>query len=113
MSKRIPASLIDAALSTSEPAVATPSRRLPTSMRSQIETLDEGDCCSKLNPVDENMILMDYQQRAAEMREQLRNSLTSAVASAKESTGGTYTIEVGEMVMRNKLYLVAVVTRTA
>lgn len=113
MNKRINKDHLSIAITTAEPQVSVPSRSKAGSMKSQIEALDVGDIASKLEAVDENLILLDYIHKAPEMRERLRNSLTSTVAKAKELTGGTYTIEVGEMVLRNKLYLVAVITRTA
>lgn len=113
MNKRIDASHLDAAMTTTEPQVDVPNRRQTGSMRSQVEALGVDQIASKIQPVDEGMVLSSYIQKAPELREQLRNSLTSAVANARERTGGTYTIEVGEMVMRNRLYLVAVITRTA
>ncbi len=112
MTKRtIPATHISAAMATSESAVAAPSRSKPGSMKSQIEALEPGGYCAKLQQVDRDIVLSAFVQEAPQMREQLRNTLTSTVAKAKELTGGTYTIEVGDMIMRSNLYLVAVISR--
>ena len=112
MSKRIPASELSAAMSTAEQEVAVPSRRQSGSMKSQVEGLEPGECCSKVALVEPGMSLDGYAAEAPAMRERMRNGLTSTVAKAKELTGGTYSIEVGNMVLGNRIYLVAVVSRT-
>jgi hypothetical protein len=110
--RTIPATHISAAMATSESAVAAPSRSKPGSMKSQIELLAIEEIASKARLVETGMTLGGYAMEAPAMRERMRNSLTSTVAKARELTGGTYTIEVGDMLVGGKLYIVAIVTRT-
>lgn len=114
MNKRINKDHLSVAITTAEPQVGVPSRSKAGSMKSQIEALDVGENASKVRSVNSIFTtLEEWITGASEERERLRNSLTSTVAKAKEITGGTYTIEVGDMILGNRLYLVAVITRTA
>lgn len=111
MNKRLDPGHLQAAMTTADQAVSVPRRTVPGSIKSEVDALEPGDCMSKARMVEPGMTLDGFAAEAPAMREQLRNTLAGTVAKAKALTGGTYTIEVGNTVIGNRIYLVAVVTR--
>jgi hypothetical protein len=103
-----------AAIATPEADVPVPSRENIGSLTSQIANLPVGECVSKARRVPGNLTLSTYADSAIEANEKLRSSVGSCVRSAKERSGGEYTIEIGDLLTTQRsLYLVAVITRTA
>jgi hypothetical protein len=93
-------------------AVATRGPRAG-SFNAQIQELNPGECVSKVRPVDPTLTIARIPEELPSLRQQVRNSVTPAVTRAREATGNTYSIEVGDLQMPNgSLYVVAVVTRT-
>lgn len=75
--------------------------------------LAPGECVAQVRAVDQTMTVARLPEEMPALRQQLRNAVTPAVTRAKEATGNTYTIEVGDVQMPSgMLYAVAVVTRT-
>ena len=104
---------LTAALATPDTDVGIPSRREAGSLSSQITALEAGDCAAKPILVDSSMSLADYALNGATLRDNLRSSVKSSVRLAQTRTGGTYIIEVSDMITTaGRLYLVAVITRT-
>ncbi len=86
----------------------------PGSFNAQVQELNPGESVSKVRMVDVTMTVDRLPDEMPALRQQVRNSVAPAVARAKEIVGGDYTVEVGDVVMPSgKLYVVAVVTRTA
>lgn len=111
MNKRIDNTHLSAAMATPEQAVAVPTRSNPASVKNQIEALEPGEFMSKPWLIAPESTFAAWAADSSNQRERLRNSLTSSVAKAKALTGGTYTIEVGDMLLGGKMYIVAIVTR--
>lgn len=83
-----------------------------SSFYAQVLDLAPGDSCSRVRAVDPTTSVERLPDELPEIKQSLRNAVTPAVTNAREKTGGTYTIEVGEIVMpKGKMYVVAVVTR--
>ena len=83
-----------------------------SSFFAQVLDLAPGDSCSRVRPVDPTTSVERLPEELPEIKQQLRNACTPAVTNAKEKTGGTYSIEVGEVVMpKGRMYVLAVVTR--
>lgn len=75
--------------------------------------LAPGECVAQVRAVDQTMTVARLPEEMPALRQQLRNAVTPAVTRAKEATGNTYTIEVGDVQMPSgMLYAVAVVTHT-
>lgn len=105
---------LNAAVATPDTDVAMPTRQSSSSLVSQIASLDVGDSASKVTQVDSTMSLGEYAQQGVEMRERLRQSVSSSLRVAKGRTGGEYEIEIADlMTTKRVLYIVAIVTRTA
>lgn len=84
------------------------------SFNSQVAELNPGECVSKVRPVDPTTPVHRLPEELPTMRSQVRNACAPAVSRAKASTGGEYTVEVGDCIMPNgTMFVVAVVTRTA
>lgn len=84
------------------------------SFQAQITELDVGESASKVRALDPTSTLNVLILGLPAMRQQLRNAIAPSVARAKSATGGTYAIEVGDMIMpAGNIYIVAVVTRTS
>jgi hypothetical protein len=82
------------------------------SFNAQIQELNPGECVSKVRPVDPTLTIARIPDELPSLRQQVRNAVTPAVTRAREATGNTYSIEVGDLQMPNgSLYVVAVVTR--
>lgn len=103
-----------AAMSTPETDVEVPSRHKAGSLTSQVAALEVGECTSKVIAVPLNATVSDYMREGSDMRKQLRNSVQSSVRLAAQRSGGEHEIEVSSMVSTSgRLYIVAVITRTA
>ncbi len=86
----------------------------PGSFNSQVAELNPGECVSKVRPVEPTTSVQRLPQELPAMRTQVRNACAPAVSRAKATTGGEYTVEVGDCIMPNgTMFVVAVVTRTA
>lgn len=97
-----------------EDDVQPETRRKAHSLISQIEALDIGDCASKALQVSPDITFDEYATEGPAMREALRNSVAASMRAAKGRTGGTYEIETSDMMTTGrKLYIVAIITRTA
>lgn len=84
------------------------------SFNSIVCTLGVGECASKVRQIDSKTRIKELPEFIAEIRQQQRNAITTAVSAAKAKAGGTYSIEVGDCIMPNgTMYVVGVVTRTA
>ena len=83
------------------------------SFQAQVNALLVGECASKVRTVDPKMPVSKIPTEMPVLRQQLRNSVTPAVTRAKAQFGGSYSIEVGDMISpQGRYYVVAVVTRT-
>lgn len=83
-----------------------------SSFYAQVFDLTPGESCSRVRPVDPTTSVERLPEELPEIKQQLRNAVTPAVTNAREKTGGTYSIEVGEVVMpKGRMYVLAVVTR--
>lgn len=83
-----------------------------SSFYAQVLDLAPGESCSRVRAVDPTTSVERLPEELPEIKQQLRNACTPAVTNAKEKTGGTYSIEVGEVVMpKGRMYVLAVVTR--
>lgn len=103
---------LSAAMRAPEDGIA-PSRRRTSSLNAQVADLDVGGVASKVVQIGDNIPLGVIAESATLWREELRNSCTPSVRSAMRSTGGTYSIEVEELVTKKgRFYLVALITRT-
>ena len=86
-------------------------RQVPFS--AQVLALAPGESACRTKAIDQTMTVARFPEEMPALRQQLRNAVTPAVARAREATGNTYTIEVGDVQMPSgMLYAVAVVTRT-
>lgn len=105
---------IVAAMSTAETGVEPPNRQRSSSFTAVIADLIPGEHCSKVLEIDSSHTLATVSEHMPTWRQELRNNVTPSVRNARARTGGEYTIEVGEMTTgTRRLFLVAVVTRTA
>lgn len=106
--------MLTAALATPDADVATPTRQSSSSLVSQIAALDVGDSASKVTLVDPAMTMAEYAEQGVEMRERVRQSVSSSLRVAKGRTGGEYEIEIADVLTTKRvLYIVAIITRTA
>lgn len=85
------------------------------SMSEQIRLLNVGQCCAKVEPLRFNTPSGHNDVISLrDMRDSLRNSLSSAIVRAMQTTNGTYSIEISETSMPSgNIYVTAVVTRTS
>lgn len=82
------------------------------SLHAQIAELNPGEVMSKARAFDPTTPISRIPDELPAMRQQVRNAVMPSVQRAKETTGGTYTVEVGDLIMPNgSCYVVAVVTR--
>ena len=82
------------------------------SFAAQVRELNPGESVSKVRAMDPTMPISRLPDEMPLLREQVRNACAPSVARAKETTGGRYTTEVGDIVMPSgNFYVVAVVTR--
>jgi hypothetical protein len=85
----------------------------PASFATQVLTLAPGESVCRIKPIDQTLTIARIPEELPAMRQQLRNAVTPAVTRAKEVTGATYAIEVGDVQMPSGMfYAVAVITRT-
>ena len=85
----------------------------PASFATQVLTLAPGESVCRTKAIDQTLTIARIPEELPAMRQQLRNAVTPAVTRAKEATGATYTIEVGDVQMPSGMYYaVAVITRT-
>lgn len=110
MSKHIHPQALTAAIATAEPAVPT-TTSVPGSIKSQVDALARGEHFAKAWKIAPHNTFEAWAADSANQRQRLRNSLTSSIAQARERTRGTYTTEVGDMLLGGNLYIVAIVTR--
>lgn len=90
----------------------TTNLRRSGSFNSQVLELSPGESVSKVRPLDPTITVQRLPAELPLIREQVRNSCAPAVKRAREQTGSTYSVEVGDVVMPGgSLYVVAVVTR--
>lgn len=102
------------ALAAPDDDVSPSTRRKEHSLTSQIAALEVDGCASHAKPVPADTTLDDYQFNGQAMREAVRNNVAASMRAAKARTGGTYEIEVGDLFTTGrKLYIVAIITRTA
>lgn len=84
---------------------------LMPSVRAQIAALDVGECYSRSQRLDFDMLTRAELQAA---NEGLRNSIAPAVRRAGNDTGNAYTVEAGEWRTTSRdLVVTVIVTRTA
>ena len=89
-------------------------RRTPYSFSAAVAALSPGEEVAKLHRIDTSATFESIQSALPEMRDTLRNNIAPAVARAKESTGGQYSVEVTDfMTNARNWFLIAVVTRTS
>jgi hypothetical protein len=82
------------------------------SFNAAVGGLSPGECISKVREVDPTMTVARLPDEMPAIRSQLRNACAPSVARAKEITGGTYTCEVGDVVMPGgSMYVIAVIKR--
>jgi hypothetical protein len=104
---------IDAMTNATNPAFNSRGPRAG-SFNAAVIGLNPGECISKVREVDPTMTVARLPDEMPSIRSQLRNACAPSVARAKEITGGTYTCEVGDVVMPGgSMYVVAVIKRTA
>lgn len=83
------------------------------SFNAQVIELNPGESVSKVRALDPTTSVSRLVDELPSVRQQVRNACSPAVARAKEMTGNTYSVEVGDCVMPNgTFFVVAVVTRT-
>lgn len=104
------------AMSVAESGVPIPSagllRSRPASFVNQVAALAVGEVVSRVRRMPSTGTLADCLGRLAETKEQMRNSMKSALRDAERTSGGTYTVEIAEcLTARPNLYVVAFVTR--
>lgn len=96
-----------------EPNIPAPGRTRMASFSAAVADLEVGDHVAKLHRIDTTLTFNQIKADLDNMRATLRNNTTPAVARARAKTGGSYTIEVGDMMLNSvSWFLVAVVTRT-
>lgn len=84
----------------------------PGSFNALVQELNPGETVSKVREVDPTITVARLPDEMPEIRQQVRNSVAPAVARAKQITGGTYSVEVGDVIMpTGAMYAVAVVKR--
>lgn len=84
------------------------------SIHDQIAKLNPGECFARARPLDPTLTVDRCREELPAIRQQVRNSIAAPLRRAKETTGATYSVEVGDVVMPNgTMYVVAVVSRTA
>ncbi len=82
------------------------------SFNALVQELNPGECVSKVREVDSTITVARLPLEMPEIRQQARNAVAPAVSRAKAITGGTYTVESGDVVMGNgSMYVVVVVKR--
>ena len=82
------------------------------SFNSLVQELNPGESVSKVREVDPTMTVARLPFEMPEIRQQARNAVAPAVSRAKAITGGTYTVESGDVAMGNgSMYVVVVVKR--
>ena len=97
---------------TPEPVVLTASE-YTGSFAELVRLLPVGKSTAKVELLDwDNLPPAGDTERLVQMRERLRNSLSSTINRARTHNNGTYTIEVGETCMPGgSIYVTAVITR--
>lgn len=114
MVNRVDDSRLAAALSTPDDGVNRPPRVQPTSAITGIAALDVNECWSRVERAPNGMLLAEFANASASLRDDLRNNTASSVRHAKAKTGHAYKIETGDFISADRnIYLVCVVTRTA
>lgn len=90
------------------------SRRRDSSFATVVASLDVGHTAARAMRLHPSTPLGDLELEGARWKEALRNNTAPAVKRAREQTGGEYEVEVTEaMTTKRRIYIVALVTRTA
>lgn len=89
-----------------------PRRARSSSFAASVADLMVGETASRAVQLRPDIPLAEIASSIASLREELRNNVAPAVRRARESVGGTYTVEVEEVwTGRGNLFLVGFVTR--
>lgn len=112
--KRMPARKTVSAMAVADDGSIESTRRRSSSFAAVLTDLAVGETAARVQPVDPGLTLEEYGEQFVELREALRNNCSPAVRQAKARNGGEYSIEIADvMTQSRKLFLVALVTRTA
>lgn len=103
------------AIKVAEAGVSEPSRRRSSSFASQITDLtDIGHVAARVQPFPSDWSMDDISANMSDMREKLRNNIAPSVRQAKNRVpGADYSVEVTSFAATTKMYVIALVTRTA
>lgn len=86
--------------------------RTPVTLVAQIEALEFGECCSRVQRVRQDMTMAEFVQEFSDLKAALRNNIAPSVRGAAKTTGADYSVEVTSSVTTpGQVYLVAIITR--
>lgn len=104
---------ITAALATPDKDIAVPNKGQRTSsFAAAVMDLEPEQSTSRVLRVSLAVTVGQLNVVLRDMKENLRNAISPTVANAKKKTDGTYSIELGDVVMTGgSIYVLAVVTR--
>lgn len=105
--------LLQASINTPDKDIPVPEKGQRTSSFAAVVTdLEVGQHASRVVRVDPNMKVGELTEGLRVIKDTLRNAISSTVAAAKRRTSGTYSIELGDVVMPGgSIFVVAVITR--
>ena len=90
------------------------SKTVPGSLSSQLAALKLDGVASKAQMLHRHETAGDFAEYGSVWKDKLRNSVNSSARYIKTRLGYEFTVEVSQVVMPScKIYLVAVITRTA
>lgn len=93
-------------------ATVNPRTSRPGTFNGSVAELRPGESVSKIREVDPTITVARLPDEMPAIRTQVRNACAPAVTRARETTGGRYSVEVGDVIMPSgSMYVVAVVKR--
>jgi hypothetical protein len=109
--KRIDHKALTAALGMPDRDVARPSKVISTSISNQIANLKLGESWAQVKKVHGAMSVAAFTAQANEIKESMRQALSSKLSHASQRTGNKYKVEVGHMISSAcNIFVVLVVT---
>lgn len=103
---------LTAAIATPEDGIEHPARRRRSSLTAQLVDARVGDTVTKALLIAPELTLADVRANLAGWHDELRNSCSSGVRTARKENGGEYQIEVQDLLSgKGRMYVIALITR--
>jgi hypothetical protein len=105
---------LSAAIETPETGLDEPQRRKSSSFAAQVLDLEVGETAPRISRIDPGATIAVIAESLPDLRNSMRNGVSSAVRRAMERTGGEYSVEVTDFTTpAGAWFVLALVTRVS